>query len=180
MLKNKKLLVLILAVFIATLISGCSEVSQEVTHEEIGHDDSDGHHDEDAKSEISDNSEDTVDESESEVVEIPLSIEDEKEEVAQAKTVTYVVEGSSFKFMVDGEENPDIKVNVGDTVIIDFTSASGTHDWTLDEFGAQTATVSSGESDTIEFVATETGEFEYYCSIGSHRVSGMEGKFIVE
>ncbi len=32
----------------------------------------------------------------------------------------------------------------------------------------------------VEFTADKKGTFEYYCSVGEHRVNGMKGKFIVE
>jgi plastocyanin len=64
-------------------------------------------------------------------------------------------------------------------VRIEFTSTSGYHDWVVDEFDAATEKVSDGESSFVEFVALGSGSFEYYCSVGSHRAAGMEGKFIV-
>ncbi len=56
----------------------------------------------------------------------------------------------------------------------------GFHDLVIDEFNARTAQLQTGQSEIIEFVADQSGEFEYYCSIGSHRAMGMVGKLIVE
>lgn len=98
---------------------------------------------------------------------------DAMEETSNVKEFTLT--GKNFEFSMD-----EIRVNKGDTVRINFTSESGFHDWVVDEFDAATAQLRDGESDSIEFVANEAGEFEYYCSVGRHRENGMVGKLIVE
>lgn len=87
----------------------------------------------------------------------------------------FKVSGSNFKFDVS-----EIQVKKGDKVRIVFTSASGFHDWVVDEFNARTKQLQAGETDTIEFVADQAGTFEYYCSVGKHRQMGMVGTLIVE
>ncbi len=94
-------------------------------------------------------------------------------EAAQVRVVN--ITGRNFEF-----SETEIRVSVGDTVRINFTSESGFHDWTLDEFDAATSRVSSGGSTSVEFVASKAGSFEYYCSVGSHRQLGMVGTLIVE
>lgn len=74
----------------------------------------------------------------------------------------------------------EIRVKKGDAVKITLNNVEGFHDWTIDEFNAQTAKTSAGQSVEIEFIADKTGNFEYYCSVGNHRQQGMIGKFIVE
>jgi len=88
---------------------------------------------------------------------------------------TFTVAGENFSFSAD-----EIRVNQGDRVKIMFTNTSGTHDWTIDEFGAKTKLTSTGETVEVEFVASKTGSFEYYCGVGSHRQLGMKGNLIVE
>ncbi len=96
-------------------------------------------------------------------------------------TVTFTLTGENFKFMMGGKTAPELRVKEGDTVRIEFTSTSGTHDWVVDEFGAATARVSNGGGSTfIEFVADKKGTFEYYCSVGEHRSRGMWGNLVVE
>lgn len=100
-----------------------------------------------------------------------------------ADTKTFYVEGGPmFEFFIDGERNADIVVNVGDRVRIIYESVGGMpHDFVIDEIeGARTQIWSPGEGETIEFVANVAGEFEYYCSVGSHRANGMVGRFIVQ
>jgi plastocyanin len=84
--------------------------------------------------------------------------------------------GKPFEFSRD-----TIRVNEGDVVQITFTSEQGMHDFVIDEIsGARTRQVNAGESDTITFVAPNAGEYEFYCSVGSHREMGMVGTLIVE
>jgi len=59
-------------------------------------------------------------------------------------------------------------------------TAGGNHDWVVDEFDAATDVISAGATDTIQFVADQTVEFEYFCSAGSHRQQGMYGTLIGE
>lgn len=93
--------------------------------------------------------------------------------VGEVKEFTVV--GTNFQFDV-----PEIKVNQGDTVRIIFQNGGGVHDWVIDEFDTRTSILNTGEKETIEFVATEKGTFEYYCSVGMHRQNGMWGNLIVE
>ena len=90
------------------------------------------------------------------------------------------VTGENYKFVVDGEENPEIKVKVGEMIKIEFTSTDGFHDFVIDELNAKTERVTSGKSTVIEFVADKAGTFSYYCSVGNHRSAGMVGNFMVE
>jgi len=93
---------------------------------------------------------------------------------------TFSLTGENFKFTLDGVDNPDIVVNKGDTVRIEFKSVGGFHDWKVDEFGASTSQVRDTDGPTsVEFVADKAGTFEYYCSVGQHRANGMRGNLIV-
>jgi len=87
----------------------------------------------------------------------------------------FTVTGSNFKFSLK-----EIRVKKGDTVRITFKNSGGNHDWKVDEFNAGTKVLSTGQEETIEFVANKTGTFEYYCSVGSHRSMGMKGNLVVE
>lgn len=87
---------------------------------------------------------------------------------------TFNITGSNFAF------NPaTIEVNKGDRVRIVFQS-QGTHDWVIDAFNARTKVLQTGQSETIEFTASQSGSFEYYCSVGSHRQMGMKGTLVVK
>lgn len=93
----------------------------------------------------------------------------------QGEVKEFVVTGTNFKFSLD-----KIRVAKGDTVRIVFKNEDGIHNWTIDEFNAATNVIQTGQEEIIEFVADRTGEFEYYCSVGTHRELGMRGTLIVE
>jgi len=95
--------------------------------------------------------------------------------------VVFDLTGENYDYYLDGEENPTLRVDEGDTVRLRFESVEGYHDWRLDAFDAATEAVGVGDGVTeVEFVADEKGTFEYYCSVGRHRQLGMVGTFIVE
>lgn len=92
-----------------------------------------------------------------------------------ATAKVFEVSGTNFVF-----DKTEIKVKKGDTVTIDFTSADGFHDLVIDEFSARTEKMRTGGKSSVTFVADKVGTFEYYCSVGQHRMNGMVGKLIVE
>lgn len=89
---------------------------------------------------------------------------------------TFNVTGSNFRF-----SPAEMRVKQGDTVRVTMTNPDTMpHDWRVDEFNAATKVITAGQTETVEFVASKKGTFEYYCSIGQHRANGMVGKLIVE
>ena len=94
---------------------------------------------------------------------------------ADANVVVVEVVGKPFAFTPK-----EIRVKQGQTVQINFTNEQGTHDLVLDEFGARTPVIQTGQKASVTFVADKKGTFEYYCSVGDHRARGMVGKLIVE
>ena len=105
---------------------------------------------------------------------VPEPVVEEVVEVAPM-VKEFTINGKNYEFDVK-----EMRVSEGDTVRVEFTSSSGFHDWTVDEFNAATDQVSTGKSTSIEFVANKAGTYEYYCSVGSHRLRGMVGTLIVE
>lgn len=98
-----------------------------------------------------------------------------------APDVTLSIQGANFTFIMDGAVNPDIRVKQGDRVRVEFeTTDQYMHDWVVAEFDAATEQVREGNVTSVEFVADEKGEFEYFCSVGNHYERGMKGRFIVE
>jgi len=93
---------------------------------------------------------------------------------------TIKLSGKNFLFLMDGMENPTLRVKKGEKVRVEFMSESGLHDFVVDELNAKTDRVRDGETTAIEFTPEQTGEFEYYCGVGQHRANGMKGKIIVE
>lgn len=87
---------------------------------------------------------------------------------------TFEVEGKPFEFMPN-----EIRVKKGDTVKIVFKNTEGFHSFIIDGL-AKTKQIPVNETDMVQFVATQSGTFEYYCDVGTHRQQGMVGKLIVE
>lgn len=78
---------------------------------------------------------------------------------------------------IDGIANPELVVNLGDTVRITVINGDPTwHDLKIDEFNVDTGQLLEDEQTVIvEFVANQPGNFEYYCSVPGHREVGMKG-----
>ena len=109
---------------------------------------------------------------------------------ATGETIQYILESGladgKMVFVgkggaIDGQTNPDLRANVGDTVKVTLISGEGaTHNIHVDGVNAQSEdVVGQGNSVMLEFSPDADGTFAYYCSIPGHRQAGMEGKFIV-
>jgi heme/copper-type cytochrome/quinol oxidase subunit 2 len=85
------------------------------------------------------------------------------------------VVGGSFYFKPN-----EIVVKKGEKVKIVLNSADMMHDFVVDELAIKSSIVKSGETGEVEFIATEAGEYEFYCSVGNHKAMGMVGTLIVE
>lgn len=90
-------------------------------------------------------------------------------------TVNFTVEGSNFKFVPN-----TLTVKTGDKVKITFKNTSGIHDFNIDDLNVNTPVVQSGQDATVEFTASKSGSFEFYCSVGNHRAQGMKGTLVVQ
>lgn len=88
---------------------------------------------------------------------------------------------SGLKFVINSVENADIEATLGETVEVTLTTG-GNHDWVLVyvENGNEVVWARTGPKSSVTFTADRTGEFEYFCSIGTHRQQGMKGTFIVK
>lgn len=108
------------------------------------------------------------------ITQIPKGMEDGDVTVEENGMKEFTISGKNYAYNVQ-----QLNVKKGDTVKITFISEEGTHDWNVDEFNAHTKILSSGKTETIEFVADKIGTFEYYCSVMNHRAQGMVGNLIV-
>lgn len=95
--------------------------------------------------------------------------------VSTGAVKSFTVSSNNFKF-----SPTEIRVKKGDRVKVTLNNVSGFHDFVIDEFNARTKQINGAGTDTVEFVASKSGTFEYYCSVGQHRQMGMVGKIIVE
>ena len=105
-----------------------------------------------------------------------VMMEDEESMMEDEEAVkTFTLDAQNISF-----SQVQIRVKKGDRVKIVLVNKEGFHDWTIDEFDANTQQISEGDQDSVEFVADQVGTFEYYCSVGTHRQLGMVGNLIVE
>jgi nitrite reductase (NO-forming) len=101
-------------------------------------------------------------------------------------TLRTAAEGNQLLFIgvggdIDGQVNPDLVAQVGDTVAITLINDDGrSHDVVIREFDAATPVFGTiGQEETVEFVVDQAGTFFYFCSVSGHRQAGMEGQLIV-
>lgn len=95
------------------------------------------------------------------------------DDTAQIKEI--VIDGSNFAFAPK-----EVRVPYGAQVKIVFKNTGGTHDLVIDEFAVRTKVIQGDATDSVTFTANKKGNFQYYCSVGSHRAMGMWGTLIVE
>lgn len=82
---------------------------------------------------------------------------------------------------IDGVVNPTLTANVGDELIINIVNgARMLHDFKIDAFNVYSGEIVEAEEvKTVNFVVTQPGSFEYYCSITGHKEAGMHGSLQV-
>lgn len=82
---------------------------------------------------------------------------------------------------IDGQINPQLTANVGDTVRITVINGDPVlHDLTIDEFNVTTGDLLlQDQSATVEFIVDSPGDFVYFCSTPGHREVGMWGTLTV-
>ena len=97
------------------------------------------------------------------------------QEIAQGEVRVIEMEAGAFYYKPD-----QIRVKKGETVRIVMNSVDMVHDLVIDELNIQIPITKSGEMNVVEFTADTVGEFEFYCSVGSHRAQGQVGTLIVE
>ncbi len=84
------------------------------------------------------------------------------------------ITSSSFTFSPN-----KISVKEGDKVKLRVTNTGGAHTFDIDELNIHKSTP-AGRTTEIEFTASKSGNFRFYCSIDNHRVSGMEGNIVID
>jgi nitrite reductase (NO-forming) len=112
--------------------------------------------------------------SETEVTEPTTMVESPTSEVTEANVVIIDMEAGSFYYTPK-----TIQAKVGQTVRVNLTAKDMMHDFNIDELNVDGPVIKAGSSTVIEFVASEAGDFEYYCSVGNHRANGQVGTLTV-
>lgn len=84
--------------------------------------------------------------------------------------------GSEFYFSPS-----QITVDAGKPVKITFQNNGGSpHDLVIEELGARTSVIGGGRTEILEFTPSSAGSYTFFCSVGGHRVAGMEGHLEVK
>lgn len=114
------------------------------------------------------------------VVSSPDSVADPDAEdmaggTSELAIVDVVLEAGSYYY-----EPNVIRVRQGDRVRITMSAVDMMHDFNIDELDLSIPITPSGQSNSVEFIAEETGEFTFYCSVSDHRSRGQIGTLIVE
>ncbi len=87
----------------------------------------------------------------------------------------FIVEGSEFKFSPAA-----ITVSKGDSVKVTFKNVGSTgHNFVVGDLGVSTSVISPGTTETVDFIASRSGTFAFYCSVPGHRAAGMEGQVVI-
>ena len=94
---------------------------------------------------------------------------------------TGIKDGKMVFLGENGQPNPTLKANVGDTVEITISSGEGAqHDIVFPALNVASSKFDKSTGATkVRFKVTQAGSFEYYCTISGHRQIGMEGKLEV-
>lgn len=82
---------------------------------------------------------------------------------------------------IDGQVNPPLHAEVGDLVVVTLTNHEPSeHDIAFPDFDAHSDHLHGiGSQTTVQFIATKSGDFPYYCTVSGHRIAGMQGSVIV-
>ena len=96
------------------------------------------------------------------------------QEVPEVREI--VVSGTEFAFSPSS-----IQTQAGEKVKIVFTNAGSVpHDLRIEELNIGTKVIRPGQTDAVEFQASESGKYTFFCSLAGHREAGMEGNLNVE
>lgn len=97
----------------------------------------------------------------------------EGEQIVPERTVVITAKNFSYDLK-------EIRVKKGEKVALEVKNTEGFHDLVIDELGVKTKRLNEGESEILVVPSDTIGKFEYYCSVGQHRMMGMKGILIVE
>ncbi|MFO7966590.1 MAG: PQQ-dependent sugar dehydrogenase [Archaeoglobaceae archaeon] len=96
--------------------------------------------------------------------------------IYRMKSKDIMVNGTEWMF-----EPTNITVVEDSNVTIMFRNVGSLdHDLYIEGYDVSTDLIPPGTSDTINFVANTSGEFDFWCTVPGHRDEGLEGKLIIQ
>lgn len=113
----------------------------------------------------------------------------------ESKTMPALGENGTEMEVVDAADNKVVEIEAGsfyykpnvitlkkgEKVTLKLKSVSMMHDFKIDALNFSIPVTKNGEEATVEFTPTQTGTFEYYCSVGNgyHKKMGQVGNLTV-
>ena len=97
-------------------------------------------------------------------------------QAALAADRTVTIQATEFAF-----KPATIEVDPGETARLKLVNNGNlSHNLHLRGVGTKTGTIQAGNSDTIEFTATEAATVRFFCNVPGHEQAGMTGRMQVE
>jgi plastocyanin len=90
---------------------------------------------------------------------------------------TFEIDMDDFKF-----SKAELVIKAGEEITIKLNNLEGNHDLVIDELDTHSEHFKPGESGEMKFIAGKEHigkTYEFYCSVGSHRVLGMVGNITI-
>jgi plastocyanin len=73
-----------------------------------------------------------------------------------------------------------LAVERGEKIQINVVNVEGEHNLFMEGYNLKTEIVNGSNTQVIEFKASQTGSFAFWCEVRDHRSRGMEGELIVQ
>jgi plastocyanin len=74
----------------------------------------------------------------------------------------------------------NFKIERGEKIQINVVNVEGEHNLFMEGYNLKTEIVNGSNTQVIEFKASQTGSFAFWCEVRDHRSRGMEGELIVQ
>lgn len=87
----------------------------------------------------------------------------------------FVIKATDFSF-----SPTEVAVSAGQTFFLELQSEVGKHNLVIEKTAFKTKVLNQGETEVLEVNIDQPGTYNFFCSVGSHRQLGMEGKLIVQ
>lgn len=116
-----------------------------------------------------------------------LKLEEDTQKAVVAKLPTPTIDFSRYavkEFTVEARDyafSPDtVMVEKGDAVRITFIVEEGYHNFVIPEYDVATLPLATDKKEVLEFIATQSGEFEFKSHVPKRQKPSMEGSLIVQ
>ncbi len=108
----------------------------------------------------------------------PTTLGRDSNSATESSTSIKEVHINAFNF---GFTQDTVTIKKGDHIRLIFSSTEGTHGVRIPDLGLSTKAFSAGEEQVLEFTATNSGTFNYFCNVpcgSGHRE--MKGQLVIK